>query len=327
VSRIADFDSTQLTPIAALSEVGRGVFDKASERTERAVVVDESAPRLSRGVGNERPTNTVGVPGFLNALVAGVCGRGHGGVAAEASGVGSGGPGGVAVGAGRTGTGVGPGGGEGRRRVDQADRRGGGLSSSRVHQVVADADVDALDIALGVLRSAGWPAPEDPGVDDGDLGGRADIAGRLDDEVELIRQCADWLEHLDREPYPAVVNLRPESDGPRRFQVAADLPRVVAILRRIAYDVHELARSRRVDDLDQAAVAGDPRAERRRRAAEPALEFIAFCRRRTIATPQLERAYDAWNAERYERGETDQGSWEACNPVREARNRPGNWTL
>jgi lambda repressor-like predicted transcriptional regulator len=205
-----------------------------------------------------------------------------------------------------------------------------GLSSSRVHQVVTDADIDALDTALGVLRSAGWPAPEDPEVDDGDLVGRADIAGRLDDEVEWIRQCADWLEHLDRERYPTVVNLRPESDWPRRFQVAADLPRIVAILRRIAYDVHELARSRRVDDLDQAAVAEDPRAERRRRAAEPALEFIAFCRRREIphqSTPQLERAYDAWNAERYERGETDQGSWEAYNPVREARNRSGNWTL
>lgn len=126
-----------------------------------------------------------------------------------------------------------------------------GLSSSRVHQVVTDADIDALDAAPGALCSAGWPAPEDPGVDDGDLAGRADIAGRLDDEVERIRQCADWLEHLDREPYPAAVNLRPDSDWPRRFQVAADLPRAVAILRRIAYDIHELARSRRIDDPDQ----------------------------------------------------------------------------
>ena len=62
-----------------------------------------------------------------------------------------------------------------------------GLSSSRVHRVVTDADIDALDAALGALRSAGWPAPEDPGGDDGDLAGRADIAGRLDDEVEWIR--------------------------------------------------------------------------------------------------------------------------------------------
>ena len=37
-----------------------------------------------------------------------------------------------------------------------------GLSPSRVHQLVAEADPDALDAALGELRAAGWPAPEDP---------------------------------------------------------------------------------------------------------------------------------------------------------------------
>ena len=37
-----------------------------------------------------------------------------------------------------------------------------GLSPSPVHQLVADADLDALDVALGELRAAGWPAPEDP---------------------------------------------------------------------------------------------------------------------------------------------------------------------
>jgi hypothetical protein len=79
-------------------------------------------------------------------------------------------------------------GGEGRGRIDQEIATAAGLSSSRVHQVVTDADIDALDTALGVLRSAGWPAPEDPDIDDGDLTGRADIAGRLDDdEVEWIR--------------------------------------------------------------------------------------------------------------------------------------------
>jgi len=35
-----------------------------------------------------------------------------------------------------------------------------GLSPSRVHQLVADADLDALDAALGELRAAGWPAPK-----------------------------------------------------------------------------------------------------------------------------------------------------------------------
>ena len=34
-----------------------------------------------------------------------------------------------------------------------------GLSPSRVHQLVAAADLDALDAALGELRAAGWPAP------------------------------------------------------------------------------------------------------------------------------------------------------------------------
>jgi hypothetical protein len=34
-----------------------------------------------------------------------------------------------------------------------------GLSPSRVHQLVAEADRDALDAALGELRAAGWPAP------------------------------------------------------------------------------------------------------------------------------------------------------------------------
>ena len=59
----------------------------------------------------------------------------------------------------------------------------------------------------------------------------------------------------------------------------ADLPRVTAILNRIAADVDELARARRVADLDAAAVLGDRHAERRRRAAEPDLDFREFCRR------------------------------------------------
>ena len=37
------------------------------------------------------------------------------------------------------------------------------LSSSRVHQIVAAADLDELDAQLlGELRAAGWPAPETP---------------------------------------------------------------------------------------------------------------------------------------------------------------------
>jgi hypothetical protein len=59
-----------------------------------------------------------------------------------------------------------------------------GLSPSRVHQLVADADLDALDAALGELRAAGWPAPEDPDSDeDADLDGRDHLADRLSDEA------------------------------------------------------------------------------------------------------------------------------------------------
>jgi len=35
-----------------------------------------------------------------------------------------------------------------------------------VHQIVADADLDAVIAALGELRAAGWPAPEDPDSDE-----------------------------------------------------------------------------------------------------------------------------------------------------------------
>ena len=88
----------------------------------------------------------------------------------------------------------------GPRRGDLDPHSGeGGLrvASSRVHQLVAAADLDALDAALGELWAAGWPAPEDPdsGEDTG-LDGRDNIADRLSDEVGWLRECADWLAHL-----------------------------------------------------------------------------------------------------------------------------------
>ena len=84
--------------------------------------------------------------------------------------------------------------------------------------------------------------------------------------------------------------------------MAAGLARVRAVIDRIAAEVDEFARARRAQDLDTAAVLPDPRAERRRRLAEPDLEFRAFCARRRLpasSTPQLARAWDAWQAERY----------------------------
>jgi hypothetical protein len=83
--------------------------------------------------------------------------------------------------------------------------------------------------------------------------------------------------------------------------------------------VDELARARRAQDLSTAAVLPDRRAERRRRLAEPDLEFRAFCARRRLpasSPPQLERAWDAWQSERYQRGEIDQRPGYTDNPFR-----------
>jgi hypothetical protein len=195
-----------------------------------------------------------------------------------------------------------------------------GLSPSRVHQVVAGADLDMLDAALGELRAAGWPAPEDPDSgEDTEPDGRDTIADRLSDEVSWLRECVDWLRQLDGGGYPPAVNLRPSADWPDRAIVAVDLARVAAVIDRIAADVDELARARRVQDLTTAAVLPGQREERRRRLAEPDLEFRAFCSRNGLpasATPQLERAWDAWQAERYQRGETDQRPGYTDNPFR-----------
>ncbi len=156
-----------------------------------------------------------------------------------------------------------------------------GLSPARVHQITADADLDELDAALGELRTAGWPAPEDPdGDDDAELDGRDLICDRLLDEAGRLRQCADWLIRLHT----------------------------------------KVARARRVADLGVAAVGSDRRAERRRRVAEPDLDFREFCRRSKL--PQSERSWDLFAGERYRRGETDIPSYQAYNPFRHRQQGP-----
>jgi hypothetical protein len=215
-----------------------------------------------------------------------------------------------------------------RRRADPVTQLGyatqlataAGLSPSRVHQLVAAADLDALDAALGELRAAGWPAPEDPDSgEDTELDGRDNIADRLSDEVGWLRPCADWLRQLDGGGYPPAVSLRPSADWPDTAGTVVGLARVRAVIDRIAADVDELPRARGVQDLSTAAVLPGRRAERRRRLAEPDLEFRAFCARRRLpasSTPQLERAWDAWQAERYQRGEISQRPGYTDNPFR-----------
>jgi hypothetical protein len=112
----------------------------------------------------------------------------------------------------------------------------------------------------------------------------------------------------------AGADLQQEVGAARGTALVADLPRVAAIVQRIAADVAELALARRVADLGAAAALPDRRAERRRRVAEPDLDFREFCRRSKL--PQSERSWDLFAAERYRRGETDIPSYEACNPFR-----------
>ncbi|HEV3291861.1 MAG TPA: hypothetical protein VG123_23015, partial [Streptosporangiaceae bacterium] len=75
-----------------------------------------------------------------------------------------------------------------------------------------------------------------------------------------------------------------------------------------------------------AIISWRGRAERRRRLAEPDLdftvayaEFQAFCARRRLpasSTRQLERAWDAWQAGRFRRGEISQWPFYGDNPFR-----------
>ena len=178
-----------------------------------------------------------------------------------------------------------------------------GLGPTRVHAIVRDADIDSLDAALGELRSLyGWPAPEDPdGSHDDELAGRELIAQRLGDEVEWLHECTNWLAQLELGEYPPVINLRPEADHPERCDIVVDVGRVRRVLLRIAADIDELARARSVDELEQAQVDRDVRAERRRRLAESPLAFPAHGR----SIRQYRQALYEFEKERWRRGEAE----------------------
>ena len=60
-------------------------------------------------------------------------------------------------------------------------------------------------------------------------------------------------------------------------------------------------------------------ARERKVSGEPDLDFSAFCAQTRLPSssiPQLGRAWDAWQAERYHRGETEQRPGYADNPFR-----------
>ena len=142
-----------------------------------------------------------------------------------------------------------------------------GLGPTRVHQLVSSPQANCVEHALSVLREAGWPTPEDPVP-----GAEEQVADRLTEEATALISCAEGLTSLAAGERP-VVNLRPSSDLPDRDYVAVDQGRVIRVLLRIAHDLEELARARRVTDLSTSASDADPRLRLRRRLAEPPIEL------------------------------------------------------
>ena len=132
------------------------------------------------------------------------------------------------------------------------------------------------------------------------------IADRLVDESDALVSCAKWLEALVAGNTP-VVNLRPEEDWPATDNVVVDQDRIVRVLRRIASDIDELARARRIKDMSSSTVDADPRLCRRRRLGEAPIEAPTG----PMSVPQLHRAWDE-----YERKLNRAGLLIPANPFR-----------
>lgn len=137
-----------------------------------------------------------------------------------------------------------------------------GLSPTRVHQILKEADREQIAEQVSELREQGWPEGETDGPDNG----TADLIGeRIADEASALRECVVWLEALDRDEI-VVENLNPERFE-RRNNVQFTPERVHRILERIAFDLDELAKARRVIDCDDSSLE-HPHVRRRRRMAE-----------------------------------------------------------
>ena len=101
-----------------------------------------------------------------------------------------------------------------------------GLSSSRIHQLLNAPEAKEIPVWLSQLRqssrgSGGKKKAERPEPE-------TEIRSRLAREVEVLRECLDWLQRLERGE-SVVVNLRPDADVETEF-VGFDRPRVVRVL-------------------------------------------------------------------------------------------------
>ena len=144
-----------------------------------------------------------------------------------------------------------------------------GLSSSRIHQLLNAPEGKEIPVWLSQLRqssrgSGGKKKTERPESE-------TEIRSRLAREVEVLRECLDWLQRLERGE-SVVVNLRPDADVETEF-VGFDRPRVVRVLERIAGDLDTLSLVPHDPHVDKESKHHDPRARHRHELAEPPREL------------------------------------------------------
>jgi AraC-like DNA-binding protein len=133
-----------------------------------------------------------------------------------------------------------------------------GLSSSRVHQLLGSEESREIPRWLNQRRDQKAP----PSLV------HPDLQARLAGEMDALRRCREWLEHLDRGEQ-VVVNLRPESD-PETEYVAFDRPRVLRVLARVIADLDGLAGFPPIAEEEAKKGSAEARRVRhRQRLAEP----------------------------------------------------------
>ena len=141
-----------------------------------------------------------------------------------------------------------------------------GLSRSRIHQPLQDADAREIPTWLTHLRERDHasegeadPAPSSSS--------QTAVLARVAEEVDVLRWCIDWLAQLERGEM-VVVNLRPESEDVPEF-VRFDQAWVRRVLARIAAALDAVARHDPTTESPSPAESTDPCMQHRRRLAEP----------------------------------------------------------
>jgi hypothetical protein len=100
-----------------------------------------------------------------------------------------------------------------------------GLSPTRVHQILKEADLDQTAEQVSELREPGWPETASDGPDTG----TADLTGqRIADQASTLRKCVAWLQTLARDEI-VVENLNPERFEANHYRQKRDHNPVAAL--------------------------------------------------------------------------------------------------